>query len=78
MVCGSYTDFILFRVTNVRFSKCSDISIGFSTQPLEPTKPATGSFCWTHRRIRHPWLKSRSRQRPVAELLDWEQNIKEI
>ena len=63
MVCGSYTGFILFRVTNVRFPKCSDISIGFSTQARD---------------IRHPWLKSRSRQRPVAELLDCEQNIKEI
>ena len=34
-----------------------------------PTKPATGSFCWTHWRIRHPWLKSHSRQHRVAELL---------
>ena len=69
MVCGSYIKFILFRVTNVRFSKRSDSAGGALTQPFEPTKPATGSFCWTHRRIRHPWLRSRSRQRPVAELL---------
>ena len=63
MVCCLYTGFILFRVTNVRFSKCSGVGVGFSTQARD---------------IRHPWLRFRSRQRPVAELLDCEQNIKEI
>ena len=57
------------RVSGIRFSKCSDFSYGILTQSLEPTKTATGSFCWTHWRIRHPWLRSRSRQRRVAELL---------
>ena len=42
------------RVTDIRFSKCSDGGIGNLTQPLD---------------IRHPWLKSRFRQRPVAESL---------
>ena len=44
----------LRRVLDIRFSKCSDVSGLGLTQPL----------C-----IRHPWLKLRSRQRPVAELL---------
>ena len=57
------------RVSGIRFSKCSDFSYGILTQSLEPTKTATGSFCWTHWRIRHPWLKSHSRQHRVAELL---------
>ena len=51
----------LFRVTNIRFSKCSDVGFGNLTQPFE---------------IRHPWLSSHSRQRPVAELLDCGQSIK--
>ena len=76
MVCGSYIKFILFRVTNVRFSKRSDSAGGALTQPFEPTKSATGSFCWTHRRIRHPWLRSRSRQRPVAELLGMRRTLR--
>ena len=45
---------LLFRVTNIRFSKCSGIGGLCLTQALE---------------IRHPWLSSHSRQRPVAELL---------
>ena len=42
------------RVTAVRFSKCSSVIGLCLTQPLD---------------IRHPWLRSRSRQRPVAESL---------
>ena len=53
----------LFRVPNIRFSNCSDGSFGCLTQVRD---------------IRHPWLKSRSRQRPVAELLGFVQNIKKI
>ena len=44
----------LCRVTAVRFSKCSNVIGLCLTQPLD---------------IRHPWLRSRSRQRPVAESL---------
>ena len=44
----------LCRVTAVRFSKCSSVIGLCLTQPLD---------------IRHPWLRSRSRQRPVAESL---------
>ena len=62
-VCGADMCVYLFRVTNIRFSKCSDGSGGIGTQPLD---------------IRHPWLRSRSRQRPVAELLGSGQSIKEI
>ena len=41
----------------------------FLDATARPTKPATGSFCWTLWRIRHPWLRSRSWQRRVAKLL---------
>ena len=41
----------------------------FLDATARPTKPATGSFCWTLWRTRHPWLGSRSRQHRVAELL---------
>ena len=75
---GGRGGWILGRVPDVRFSKCSGLGDGGLTQPLEPTKPATGSFCWPHWRIHHPWLKSRSRQRPVAELLGNVQSIKKI
>ena len=51
------------RVPNIRFSKCSDESDEKVTQPLN---------------IRHPWLRSRSRQRPVVVLLVCVQNIKKI
>ena len=51
------------RVTDITFSKCSDLGVGELTQTLD---------------IRHPWLRSRSRQRPVAELLGNVQNIKKI
>ena len=53
----------LGRVPDVRFSKCSGLCDGGLTQPLD---------------IRHPWLRSRSRQRPVAELLGNVQSIKKI
>ena len=59
--CGANIYTGLFRVTNIRFSKCSDVGFGNLTQPFE---------------IRHPWLSSHSRQRPVAELLDCGQSIK--
>ncbi|MDY2912590.1 MAG: hypothetical protein SOT58_11170, partial [Agathobacter sp.] len=61
-IFSQYSDF-LWRVSGVRFSKCSDLGGLSLTQPLE---------------IRHPWLSSRSRQRPVAELLGSVQNIKKI
>ena len=52
--CGVNIYTGLFRVTNIRFSKCSGL----------------GVLCLTQTRdIRHPWLRSRSRQRPVAVLL---------
>ena len=63
MVCCINIASFLFRVTNIRFSKCSDSGGGRGTQSHD---------------IRHPWLKSCSRQRPVAELLGGVQNIKEI
>ena len=44
----------LRRVLDIRFSKCSGVGWLRLTQPLD---------------IRHPWLRSRSRQRRVAELL---------
>ena len=53
----------LRRVLDIRFSKCSDVGGLGLTQPLN---------------IRHPWLRFRSRQRPVAELLGNVQNIKKI
>ena len=52
--CGANIYTGLFRVTNIRFSKCSGVSFGVKTQPCG---------------IRLPWLKPYSRQRPVAVLL---------
>ena len=52
--CGANIYNGLFRVTNIRFSKCSGVSFGVKTQPCG---------------IRLPWLKPYSRQRPVAVLL---------
>ncbi len=60
---GGRGGWILGRVPDVRFSKCSGLGYGGLTQPLD---------------IRHPWLRSRSRQRPVAELLGNVQSIKKI
>ena len=60
--CASLVCF-LFRVTDITFSKCSDGDFGVGTQALN---------------IRHPWLRFRSRQRPVAELLGNVQNIKKM
>ena len=60
---GDRGGWILGQVPDVRFSKCSGLGDECLTQPLD---------------IRHPWLRSRSRQRPVAELLGNVQSIKKI
>ena len=44
----------LWRVSDIIFSKCSNIGLLCLTQSFD---------------IRHPWLRSHSLQRPVAELL---------